>query len=90
MGPTVYTRADADPRYYPPIRRASAECKRLYAQRSGCERSNATKKVTHHLEARPCRSQTHYLMRLYLISIVEHAKAWLAEDRKAWGDDWRV
>jgi hypothetical protein len=27
------------------------------------------------------------LVRLYLISIVEHAKAWLAEDRKRLGDD---
>jgi len=90
MGPTVYVRSDSDPRYYPKIARDSEEYKTLYALRSGCERSNSTKKVTHHLQTRPCRSDTHYLMRLYLISIVEHAKAWLAEDRKAWGDGWEV
>ena len=90
MGPTVYVRSDLDPRYYPAIARDSAEYAKLYALRGGCERSNSTKKVTHHLENRPCRSATHFLMRLCLISIVEHAKAWLADDRKAWGDDWEV
>jgi hypothetical protein len=90
MGPTVYVRSDSDPRFYPKIARDSAEYKALFAQRTGCERSNSTKKVTNHLENRPCRSATHYLMRLYLISIVEHAKAWVAEDRAAWGDDWEI
>ena len=90
MGPTVYVRSDTDPRHYPKIARDSEDYKKLYNLRSGCERSNSTKKVTHKLETRPCRSATHYLLRLYLISIAEHAKAWLAEDRKAWGDDWQV
>jgi hypothetical protein len=58
--------------------------------RSGCERSNSTKKVVHHLGYRPCRSATHFLVRLSLVSIVEHAKAWLSDDRKALGEDWRV
>jgi hypothetical protein len=89
MGPTVYIRADSDPRLYPKIARESPKFKELMRLRSGCERSNSTKKVSHQLERRPCRSATHYLMRLYLISIIEHAKAWLAEDRKLVGDDWR-
>jgi hypothetical protein len=55
--------------------------------RSGCERSNSTKKTVHHPGDRPCRSATHYLFRLHLVSIVEHAKAWVAEDRKLVGDD---
>lgn len=55
--------------------------------RSCCERSNSTKKVTNHLGERPCRSDVHYLVRLYLVSIIEHAKAWLAEDKKLVGDD---
>lgn len=90
MGPTVYVRSDSDPRHYPAIARDSQEYNKLYALRGGCERSNSTKKVTHKLETRPCRSATHYLVRLYLISIAEHARAWLAEDRKAWGDDWEI
>ena len=89
MGPTVSVRTDADPRYYPPLARDSTEFKRLLRERSGCERSNSTKKVTYKLAGRPCRSATHYLVRLYLISIIEHAKAWLAEDRQLCGEDWR-
>ena len=50
--------------------------------RSGCERSNSQKKEVYGLGGRPCRSDTHFLVRLYLVSIIEHAKAWLAEDRK--------
>ncbi len=72
---------------YPPISRASPGYKKLMNLRSGCERSNSLKKVTYGLGDRPCRSDTHFLVRLYLVSIIEHAKAWLAEDRKLLGDD---
>lgn len=89
MGPVVYVRSDQDPRYYPDIARDSSEYKQIYNLRSGCERSNSAKKVTYKLAQRPCRSATHYLLRLYLISIIEHAKAWLAQDKKLVGDDWR-
>jgi hypothetical protein len=54
--------------------------------RSGCERSNSAKKEVYGLGDRPCRSDTHFLVRLYLVSIIEHAKAWLAEDRKQLGE----
>lgn len=90
MGPLVYLRADSDPRWYPPLPRDSAEFQRLLALRSGCERSNAVKKVTHKLNRRVCRSASLFLMRLTLISVCEHGKAWLSEDRKAWGDDWKT
>lgn len=89
MGPLVFVRADSDPRFYPEIARDSKQCRAIMHLRSGCERSNATKKVVPHLGHRPCRSATHFLVRLDLISIIEHAKAWLAEDRKALGKDWR-
>jgi hypothetical protein len=88
MGPIVYVRSDQEPRYYPPIPRDSVHVKEIMNLRSGCERSNATKKVVHHLGERPCRSATHFLFRLYLVSIIEHTKAWLADDRKRLGDDW--
>jgi hypothetical protein len=87
MGPVFYVRSDSDPRLYPPIPRDSPRFKELMKLRSGCERSNSVKKVAHKLERRPCRSATHFLVRLYLISIIEHAKTWVAEDRKACGDD---
>lgn len=90
MGPILYVRSDSDPRLYPPTPRESPKFKELMKLRSGCERSNSVKKVAHKLERRPCRSATHYLVRLSLISIVEHAKAWLAEDRKVLGDNWKL
>jgi len=82
MGPVVYVKTTDDPRLYPPIPRASPEYKKLMNLRSGCERSNSIKKQAYRLGDRPCRSDTHFLVRLYLVSIIEHAKAWLAEDRK--------
>jgi hypothetical protein len=89
MGPSVYVRSDADPRFYPEIARNSKQFKEIMQLRSGCERSNATKKTVHQLGDRPCRSATHFLVRRYFVSIIEHAKAWLDDDRKALGDDWK-
>jgi len=87
MGPVVYIKSTDDPRLYPPLPRNSPRFHELMDKRSCCERSNSTKKVTYHLGERPCRSDAHYLVRLYLVSIIEHARAWLAEDRKLVGDD---
>jgi hypothetical protein len=89
MGPLVCVRADADPRFYPEIARDSKQFREIMQLRSGCERSNSIKKIVHHLGQRPCRSATHFLVRLYLVSIVEHVKAWLTDDRKALGEAWR-
>ena len=55
--------------------------------RSGTERSNAQKKETYKLGKRVARNATHFLIRATLISIIEHAKAWLAEDKKERGED---
>ena len=84
-GPVVYIKTTDDPRLYLPIPRASPGYKKLMNLRTGCERSNSTKKETYRLADRPCRSATHFLVRFYLVSIIEHAKAWLAEDRKKLG-----
>jgi hypothetical protein len=78
----VYVLTVDDSRLYPPIPRDSATFKQLMAQRTGCERSNSYKKVASRLGERPCRSATQFLVRLYLVSLLEHACAWLAEDRK--------
>lgn len=87
MGPVVYVRSDKDVRLYPEIARDSSTYKKIMKQRTGCERSNSTKKVTYKLGQRPCRNSTHYLMRLYLVSLLEHARAWVAEDGKKYGND---
>jgi hypothetical protein len=82
MGPVVYVKRADDPRLYPSVPRSSPRYKKLMNLRSGCERSNSQKKEVYGLGKRPCRSDTHFLVRLYLVSIIEHAKAWLAEDKK--------
>lgn len=82
MGPVVYVRTTDAPRLYPPIPRDRATFQELMATRSGCERSNSFKKVASRLGARPCRRATQFLVRLYLVSLLEPACAWLAEDRK--------
>ncbi len=55
--------------------------------RSGCERSNSVKKVAYKLGRRVCRNATHYLVRLYLVSIVEHACVWLSDELEKVGGD---
>jgi hypothetical protein len=87
MGPVVYVRSDQDLRLYPDIARDSSTYKQIMNQRTGCERSNSTKKVTYNLGQRPCRNSSHYLIRLSLVSLIEHARAWLSEDRKKYGHD---
>jgi hypothetical protein len=86
-GPVVYVKTTDDPRLYPPVPRGSPKYKKLMNYRTGCERSNSQKKEVYGLGDRPCRSDTHFLVRLYLVSIIEHAKAWLAEDRKSMDSD---
>jgi hypothetical protein len=87
MGHVVYIRSSDDLCLYPDIARYSPEYKLLMNLRSGCERSNSTKKVVHKLANRPCRSSTHFLVRLYLVAILEHSKAWLADRKKLFGSD---
>ena len=87
MGPVVYGRTRDDPRLYPPSPRESREFKILMARRTGWERSNSLKKVTYRLGARPCHSATHFLVRRYLVSLLEHAQVWLAQDREQVGED---
>jgi hypothetical protein len=83
MAPVVYVKTTDDPRLYPPIPRGTPTYKELMNLRTGCERSNAMKKEVYSLGKRVCRSDTHFLIRMCLVSIIEHAKAWLAEDKKA-------
>jgi hypothetical protein len=87
MGPVVYVKTDSDPRLYPPIARGSARFKKLMNLRSGCERSNSLKKTTYKLGNRVSRSAAHYLVRLYIVSLVEHAKVWAAKAIETIGDD---
>ncbi|MBM3234879.1 transposase [Candidatus Poribacteria bacterium] len=86
-GPVVYVKTEDDPRFYPPIRRDTETFKKLMNKRSCGERSNSPKKETYRLSERPCRNRVHFLVRLYLVSIREDAKAWFQEIKKQYPDD---
>ncbi|HJS83123.1 MAG TPA: transposase [Nitrososphaera sp.] len=87
MGPVVYVQSRENLRLYPQLARDSESYKEIMRLRSGCERSNSLKKVKYKLGQRVCRNAPHYLMRLHLVSVLEHAKAWLAQDRKLYGEE---
>lgn len=84
-GPTVKLNANDNPRLFPEVARNSPSYKRLYALRSGTERSNAMKKGRFRLHR--CRHVRASLwqIRLTFIAILQHAKAWVSgRDAKAW------
>ena len=75
-GPTVTIASKDDPRLFPHIQRGSARYKRLYAQRSGTERSNNVKKNGG--DVLRCRHRRAHLwhIRLVAVALLQHAKAW--------------
>jgi hypothetical protein len=46
--------------------------------RAGCERSNAVKKERFRLEHARHRRASFWLIRLHLIALLQHARAWVA------------
>lgn len=82
MGPVTYIYENENLRLFPEIRRQSDEYKKLMALRTGCERSNAMKKNVYKLEQTGFKRPSRFLIKLYLISMIEHATAWLIENKK--------
>jgi hypothetical protein len=83
MGPVVYLNEAEDLRLSPIIRRNSTEYRKLMNLRSGCERSNATKKSVYKIEQTRFKRASRFLIALYLIAMLEHASAWLKQDLSA-------
>ena len=75
LGPLVSLSERDNPRLFPAIRRHSAEYRRLMNLRSGVERSNAMKKTVYKLEQTQFKRSSHFLIKLYLIAMIEHATA---------------
>lgn len=82
LGPVAFVAEKENLRLFPVIRRNSAEFKRLMNLRTGVERSNSVKKVAYKLAENRTRRASITFIRLYIISILEHAKAWELEDLK--------
>ncbi|MBU0581084.1 MAG: transposase [Candidatus Margulisbacteria bacterium] len=81
-GPTVIISPKENPRLYPDIPRNSRRFKELYNIRGGTERSNSFKKVAYDIEKSKIKTRARRLIRLYLLSIVEHWKAIFKEKTK--------
>jgi hypothetical protein len=87
-GPAVAVKTAQNPRLCPPIPRNSPRFQELYNLRTGTERSNSVKKETFRLEDAHHRRASFWLIRLHLIAILQHAKAWVAnEDARALVDE---
>jgi hypothetical protein len=83
-GPSTTVSVRQNPRLCPPIPRNSPRHQELLKLRSGCERSNSVKKVAFRLEAARHRRRSFWLIRLHLIALLQHARAWTAgEDPRA-------
>jgi hypothetical protein len=78
LAPTVALNSEDNPRLFPPISRNSKAFAKHYAKRSACERSNNTKKGPHALEACRHRRISFWKIRVTLIALLQHAKAWVA------------
>lgn len=76
-GPTVVPKVADAPRLTPSVPRNSTTYTRLYKLRSGCERSNSVKKEVFKLEDARHRRASFWLVRLHLIAVLQHARAWV-------------
>lgn len=78
LAPTVTLNSDDNPRLFPPTARNSKAFTKAYAKRSACERSNNLKKGPHALEDCRHRRLSFWKIRVTLIALLQHAKAWVA------------
>jgi hypothetical protein len=84
MAPVVNLSIKQNPRLCPPVPRNAPRHERLCKLRSGAERSFSVKKAFFNLEAARHRRKSFWLIRLYLMAVLQHAKAWVADkDPKA-------
>lgn len=79
LAPTVSVRVSQNPRLCPSIPRNTARYAALAKLRSGCERSNSVKKEKFRLEQARHRRASFWLIRLHLIAVLQHARAWVAD-----------
>lgn len=78
-GPSVAVDVASNPRLCPPIPRNSPRFEELKNLRTGCERSNSVKKQTFKLEEARHRRASFWLVRLHLIAVLQHARAWVGD-----------
>jgi len=85
LSPVLSVSTSQHPRLFPEISRNSPLYRRLYAQRTTCERSNAMKKGVLGLNSCGHRRWSFWLTRLYLAALLQHAKVWVSGlDARSW------
>ena len=85
LSPVVSVSTKRHPRLFPEISRNSPQYRKLYAQRTTCERSNGMKKTVLGLNLCGHRRQSFWLIRLYLAALLQHAKVWVSgRDARSW------
>lgn len=77
-GPTCAIKTDDNPRLFPPIPRNAKRHSQLYDLRTGTERSNSVKKQAFRLERARHRRSSFWSIRLHLMALLQHARAWVA------------
>ena len=82
LSPTIHISVKSNLRIFPVIPRDSKRYKELYKERTATERSNSAKKFAYPLERARCKSRAHRIIRLYLISIIEHKKLYIKKKLK--------
>ena len=80
MAPVVNLSVRQNPRLCPPVPRNTPRHKQLYTLRSGCERSFSVKKAAFNLEGARHRRKSFWLIRLNLMAVLQHARAWVADE----------
>jgi len=82
VAPVISIYSKDNPRLFPDIPRSLKKFKKLYKFRTGTERSNSVKKDAYPIERARIKSRAHRLIRLYIISIIEHRKAIYKEETR--------
>jgi hypothetical protein len=84
-GRTTYTKPEDDPRLFTQPPRGSAEWKKLYAKRSGSERSNSRKKTDLNIAHTRIRSKHRRCIQIAMAGMVQHLNAWFKQAEQGQG-----
>ncbi|WP_243119488.1 transposase [Roseburia sp. 1XD42-69] len=86
-GRCVYTKPEWDVRLYPPVARGTREYKKIYKNRTSCERVNNRILNDYHLHAMGIHRRKRYTFFAVIAGINIHADAWMKKQSKGSADE---
>ena len=86
-GRCVYTKPEWDARLYPPVARGTREYKKIYKNRTSCERVNNRILNDYHLHAMGIHRRKRYTFFAVIAGINIHADAWMKKQSKGSADE---